>query len=195
MTATHSDNGLPLPSIHKVSMDGSPTNKGFTQNHVVGARPGVHSVVAVLVALHVAVLLAPCVTDMQHSLHRCLLYSLVVFVLISASPPAIATGSNTPSNTPSSSIVDSPNRHYTEGVPRPISPATAADLAAAMPGSPISSPMYAPPRRNTSDGSNSNNSPMRRNTPVVVGSPMNTAGNAVIGGWEVVGCGKLHLLC
>jgi hypothetical protein len=55
---------------------------------------------------------------------------------------------------------------------RPVSPATAADLAAAMPGSPISSPMYAHTRYHTCDGSN--RSSIHRTTPAV-GSPVQTS--------------------
>lgn len=98
-------------------------------------------------------------------------YALFVVVLLLLLLP---TGSaSTPSNTPTSASGGSHTSKSFEGNSRrPLSPATAADLAAAMPGSPISSPMYAPaaaaPRNwSTSDG--------RRPTPAAGGSPMHSA--------------------
>lgn len=82
------------------------------------------------------------------------------------------TGSSTPSNTPTSSIASANNHRSFDGALRPVSPATAADLAAAMPGSPISSPMYAHTRYHTCDGSN--HSSVRRTTPTI-GSPVHTS--------------------
>lgn len=83
-----------------------------------------------------------------------LLLSLIVLLLLLLLTRVLHTG--TPTNTPTSSAGSAAlynhNSSSTKGRypyffddnnPRPISPATAADLAAAMPNSPISSPMIA----------------------------------------------------
>lgn len=100
----------------------------------------------------------------------------------------VCAGSSTPTNTPTSMTGSSSANggKSFDGIRRPLSPATIANMAAAMPGSPISSPMYhnTPDVRHTSDGSSTHHQSSSaavppRNTPATVRSPFFTSASSV----------------